>query len=277
MKILIIERDSPTAELIKNCAESMGHTAEIHNEMIENLGNTAASNWDMVFLDPFPPTHLTSMMMQLKQNVRRNLHIVLVSNRMTHSQAIQSGFNDCVIKPLQDHDIIDVLENAEYMSNYTKHLANTEIDFPSASGIISKSAYNQIFLSCLNRAGRYGETSYSIIFTVENYNEILAQYGEYDAQTISARMIQYITQIRRQSDIIAQIRSNQYALLLLRPLNEIEPIEAARRFTNALSKCKDFPMLPNLTIELSVTLLALPMGSRIIDENISLSPEDFRW
>ncbi|MBL8640250.1 MAG: response regulator [Alphaproteobacteria bacterium] len=275
MKILIIERDQQTAEMIKNCAEHLGHTAEIHNEMIENLGSTASSQWDMVFLDPFPPTHLTSMMMQLKQNVRRNLHVVLVSNRMTHSQAIQSGFNDCIIKPLQDHDIIHVLENAEYMSNYTKHLANTEIDFPSASGIISKSAYNQIFLSCLNRAGRYGETSYTIIFTVENYNEILAEYGEYDAQMIAGRMIQYIMQIRRQSDIIAQIRPNQYALLLLRPLNEIEPIEATRRFTNALPKCKDFPKLPNLTVDMSVTLLALPMGSRIIDEYISLRPEEF--
>lgn len=86
-------------------------------------------------------------------------------------------------------------------------------------------------------------------------------------------MAQHLVRIRRQSDIIAQIRENEYALLLLRPLNDSEPVEAANRFAEYLSKCVDLPTNPIMDVELSVTLMNLPQGKKLVEHKMTLRQE----
>ncbi len=273
MKILIVDRDEMTANLIKSRVEPLGHTVLIHPEKGESLDKIVREGWDIIFIDPSPLTSVKPMTMQIRRNVRQNVHLVLLSDHMTEEEATVGGFNELLAKPINPTKIEEILDHSEYMNSLTKHLANDQIDFPSAGGVIAKSAYNQLFLSCIDRAGRYGETAHTIFITFKNYNDISAKDGSYESEMISAKLAQHLVRIRRQSDIIAQIRANEYALLLLRPLNESEPIEAANRFAESISKCTDLPSTPYMDVEIGVTLLSLPEGKKIVEHQLVIRQE----
>ncbi|HNQ92989.1 MAG TPA: DNA-binding response regulator [Alphaproteobacteria bacterium] len=269
MKILIVDRDDVTSHLIKSRLEPMGHTVEIHPDK-SNLDEVIRLGWDIVFVDPSPMTTIQPMAMQIRRTSRNNLYMVLLSNTLGFEDAVTAGFNDAMSKPLDPSVVMDIVERADYMNNLLRHLSNDEVDFPSAGGVIAKSAYNQLFLSCIDRAGRYGETANTIFITFENYKDIAAKDGSYDAELIAAKLAQHLVRIRRQSDIIAQLRENEYALLLLRPMSETEPVEAANRFAESLSKCTDLPTTPYMDVDLKVTLLSLPQGKKVVEHKLTL-------
>jgi CheY-like chemotaxis protein len=270
MKVLVIDRDDLSANLIKSRLEPIGHTVEIQAGKSEALDTVTQQGWDVVFLDPSPLTNAKPLVMNIRRSVRRSVYMVLISENMTAEDAILAGFNDFMPKPLNPGAFDSCLENAKRLNALLKHLANDEEDYPSAGGVIAKSAFNQLFLSSMDRADRYGETAHVIFISFDNYSTVVANDGEYEADVVSAKLAQTLVRLRRQSDIIAQTRKNEYALILMRPMSENEPYEAAGRFAEALSKCVDLPTNPIMDVELSVSLLKLPSGSLGVHHTMSL-------
>ncbi len=270
MKILIIDRDEVTANLIKARLAPSGHQVEIQLGRSEGLDQVIASGWDLIFFDPSPMTNVKQIVTQMRRNARRSVFMALLSDSLTHGDAIAAGFNDFVAKPVDAEKVNAVVESAGTLNSMLRHLANNEEDYPSAGGVIAKSAFNQLFLSCLDRADRYGEQSHILFIAFDNFKAISVADGAYDAETISAKLAHHLVRLRRQSDIISQIRKNEYALLLLRPLSESEPVDAANRFAEALSKCTDLPTNPIMDVNIRITLMSLPTGSIVIEHKFSL-------
>jgi CheY-like chemotaxis protein len=270
MKVLVIDRDDLSANLIKSRLEPVGHIVEVQAGKSEAIDTVSQQGWDVVFMDPSPLTNAKPIVMNIRRNVRRGVYMILTSESMAAEDAILSGFNDFIPKPL-DPSVFDVrLENAARLNGLLRHLANDAEDYPSAGGVIAKSAFNQLFLSSMDRADRYGETAYIIFITFSNYTSVVASDGEYEADVVAAKLAQTLVRLRRQSDIIAQVRKNEYALILMRPMGEAEPYEAAARFAEALSKCVDLPTNPIMDVEITVTLMKLPMGSQEAHYTMSL-------
>lgn len=270
MKILVIDRDELTSNLLKSKLSGLGHKVEIHANKTAGLEDVVRQGWDVIFLDPLPITNPKSIVMDIRRYTRRNVYLALMSESLDLEQAYTYGFNNAIPKPFDMSKIEGILDAAEELNHIVHHLGNDQEDYPSAGGVISKSAFNQLFLSCLDRADRYGETANVIYITFENYNTVAANDGVYEADTISAKMARQLVNIRRQSDIIAQIRKNEYAVILLRPLTEAEPMDAANRFAETLSKCTDLPSNPIMDVDLKVQLMSLPDGKIRIEHAFSL-------
>ena len=184
-------------------------------------------------------------------------------------EAIQSGANDAISKPI-DPEALDVtIDNARYLISLIKRIGDDSEDFPSAGGIIAKSAFNQLFLSAIDRADRYGERTFIVFIGIKNYQAIYEAEGPYAADYIVAKLSKYLVRLRRQSDIIAQTEPFEYALLLQRPLYETEPKEAANRFAEAITGFADLFATDGLAPEVYVQLIDLPVGSRIIMHDIT--------
>ena len=160
----------------------------------------------------------------------------------------------------------DIVEQARYFTHLVKHISDDSEDFPSAGGVISKSAFNQIFLSSIDRADRYGENTFILFISMSSYKEVYATEGPYVAEYAMAKLSQYLVTLRRQSDIIGQIAPNEYALILQRPLYETEPTEAASRFIEALASYPGFMKLDTKNIEINVTLASVPDGRRPVNK-----------
>ena len=272
MQVLVIDRDEMAANLIKSRLEPVGHRVAIQaDKSAEALDAISREPWDVIFIDPSPLTNPKPLVQALRRNMRRYPYTILLSSTLGLAEALTSAMNDALAKPV-DPSLLDThLANVSRLSNIMKHMGDDSEDFKSAGGVIAKSAFNQLFLSCIERADRYGENSFLLYITMSNYTSTVDRDGEVEADIMVAKMAKHLVRLRRQSDIIGQTRRNEYVLLMQRPAYESEPVDAANRFAEALSKCTDIIAgSPLLEAELTVSLVDLPTASLVISHKIDL-------
>lgn len=272
MQVLVIDRDDVAPNLIKSRLEPVGHEVTIlADKSTEALDAISKQDWDVIFLDPSPLTNPKPLVQSLRRSMRKYCYTILLSSTLGLPESLTSGMNDAVAKPLDAGSLDTKLENAHRLTSVMRHMADDSEDFKSAGGIIAKSAFNQLFLSCIERADRYGESSFLLFFTITNYTGIIARDGEVEADIAVAKMAKHLVRLRRQSDIVGQTRMNEYVLLMQRPAYESEPVDAANRFAEALAKCNDIAgSTPLLEVELTVSLMDLPTGSVVVSHTLNL-------
>ncbi len=266
MKILVIDRDPLTAQFIKSRLEPLGHEVqheEIKNNAVERL---MADTFDVVFLDPSPLTSPRPLILSIRRGIKNYPYIFLLSESASRQEALKLGANDIANKPLDGAaGLDDKLANAERLTQMVKKIGDDSQEFPSAGGIIAKSAFNQLLLSAVDRADRYGEKAFILFITLTNYKDMRDLDGPYAADYATAKLSQYLVLLRRQSDIIGQVAKNGYALILQRPVYDTEPLEAASRFAAALSEFKDITPEGAAKAEIAITLLDVPVGAQVIE------------
>lgn len=272
MQVLVIDRDEMAANLIKSRLEPVGHRVAIQGDKsAEALDAISRENWDVIFIDPSPLTNPKPLVQSLRRGMRRYPYTILLSSTLGLAEALTSAMNDALAKPVDPAQLDTHLANAARLSGIMKHMGDDSEDFKSAGGVIAKSAFNQLFLSCIERADRYGENSFLLYITMSNYSASVDRDGEVEADIMVAKMAKHLVRLRRQSDIIGQTRRNEYVLLMQRPAYESEPVDAANRFAEALSKCTDIIAgSPLLEAELTVSLIDLPTASLVISHKIDL-------
>lgn len=271
MQVLIIDRDESSANLIKSRLEPVGHRVGIHaDKSTESLMSLGREGWDVIFLDPTPLTNAKPLIQTLRRSMRQYPYTIMMSSSLGRPEALSSAMNDFLAKPV-DPNLLDIkLENAARLIALMKHMGDDSEDFKSAGGVIAKSAFNQLFLSGIERADRYGESSFLLFFTLSNYTYIASTDSEVEADISVAKMAKHLVRLRRQSDIIGQTRRNEYVLLMQRPAYESEPVDAANRFAEALSKCLDIAGTPLIEAEVKVTLIDLPTSSIVVEHTMLL-------
>jgi CheY-like chemotaxis protein len=270
MKILIVDREDITTQLMRSRLEPLGH--KITHEPVKNTAveRMAADPFDIVFLDPSPLTAARPLILNLRRSTRAYPYIVQLGQEITRPEAIQASANDCLLKPV-DPSILDaIIDNAKSLTALIKRVGDTSEDFPSAGGIISKSAFNQLFLSAIERADRYGERAYVVFISLSNYKDIAAREGATAADYAAAKLSQFLVRLRRQSDIIAQTEKFEYVLLLQRPVYETEPAEATNRFTEAVAKNDELFKAGNVDPQFTLRLVDLPVGAVLIEHTVTL-------
>lgn len=268
MKILVVDREEITTELMRSRLEPLGHKIEqeeVKNNAVDRLKE---DHFDMIFIDPAPLTSSRPLILNLRRATTQYPYIVQMGN-IEVMEAVQSGANDRLTKPLDPEALDKTVENARHLISQVKRIGDDSEDFPSAGGIIAKSAFNQLFLSAIDRADRYGERTYVVFIGMKNYQPIFESEGAYNAEYLAAKLSKYLVRLRRQSDIIAQTEKGEFALLLQRPLYETEPMEAANRFAEAIMGAEDLFKADGAAPEFYVKLVDLPGGSRIIEHTIT--------
>lgn len=260
MKILIIDRDEVSSQILGSKLEDEGY--EVVRESVKNeaVARMKKETFEAVFFDPAPLTDARPLMLEIRRVLSAYTYLVLLSQKMAREDAVKIGCNDVLQKPIGDGDAKEKAHNAERMSSLIRWMGDDSEDFPSAGGVISKSAFNQIFRSAIDRSGRYGERAYVVIITVENYDDLKIDFGAYAADYAVSKMAFHLAQMRRQSDIIGQTGKNQYTLLLQRPLSDTEQVEAAARFAAGLEELDEIAPPKCKSVQISVRLINLPSG-----------------
>ncbi|PJB69300.1 MAG: DNA-binding response regulator [Alphaproteobacteria bacterium CG_4_9_14_3_um_filter_47_13] len=268
MKIFVIDRDTLSTQLIRSKLEAMGHTLE--EEIIKSnaLERLEKEQFDTIFFDPAPLNNARPIVLGIRRAVRNYPYIILMSQDLDQEDAIRSGANDILAKPLDAAKLDGIIRNSERMIRLIRRIGDENEDFPSAGGVISKSAFNQLFLSSLDRADRYGERSFLVFIGIKNYKELVEMDGPHAASYAAAKLSQYLVRLRRQSDIIAQTGKSEYCLMLQRPQYETEPMEAANRFAEALGQFNDIATSDNSTVDIHVTLIDIPIGTKHVEHII---------
>lgn len=269
MKILVIDRDKLSAQMIRSKLEAAGFAVTDEAEKNNALELLKKESFDGIFFDPAPIGQAQPVVHAIRRSTHTYPFIVLLTQTATQEEAFRIGCNDILQKPVTGGDAAEKAHNAHRLSSLVRWMADDREDFPSAGGVIAKSAFNQLFRSAIDRAGRYGELSYVVLISVDNYDDIKLDNGEYAADFAVSKMAQHLAQMRRQSDIIGQTGKHQYALLLQRPMTDTEPMEAASRFAATLGQVDDIASTLIGTVEISVSLIHLPTGELEAEHKIS--------
>jgi PleD family two-component response regulator len=269
MKILVVDRDRLTSQFIHSRLTAQGH--HVVEESVKNdaLDRLKRESYGAVFIDPAPLTNARPVILGIRRSTEQYPYIVLLSHNATLAEAVGMGANDILKKPIDGADLDLKMGNAFRLTDLVNRISDDSEDFPSAGGVISKSAFNQLFLSAIDRADRYGEKSFIVFISLSNYDQILQTTGAYGADYTVAKMAQYLVRLRRQSDIIAQTAKHEYALLLQRPQYDTEPVEAANRFADSLAKYDDILSSGGMPGEITVRLVSLPVGAQMIEHKLS--------
>jgi CheY-like chemotaxis protein len=273
MKILIVDRDEAAIHIAKSKLEAAGHVVVVEPSKNAASDRVQTGSFDLVLIDPSPLENARPTISGIRRAVGNYLYIALMSETLSKAQALEAGANSILSKPLDPAALELALVNARRLLKLVARIGDDSEDFPSAGGVIAKSAFNQLFISAMDRAGRYGEKTSLLFISVSNYQDILELDGTYAAEYAVAKLSQYLVLLRRQSDIIGQTARNEYALLLQRPGYEAEPMEAASRFAEALEKHDEITSGGASPVEVTVSLIEVPSGERLFSHVIA-APAD---
>lgn len=271
MKILVIDRDQIVSQMMASKLATEGHEVTIEAVKNDGLERVAKEPFDLIFIDPTPMKDARAMALNIRRSAKTYPQIILITAEedITASDVMQMGCNDMVLKPLDQSDILKKVENANRLQSLFDRLSDTNEDFPSAGGVISKSAFNQLCLSAMDRGGRYNELAFVLAISVENYKEIKQMDGDYNANYSVSKMAHHMVRMRRQSDIIGQTGVNEYSILLQRTENLKEALDAAKRFAATFDEIDDFLPSEGNEIKIHIHLTHLPTGAQPFSHMLS--------
>jgi CheY-like chemotaxis protein len=267
MKILIIDRDEVSSVLIASRLQSNDISVVIEPSKGDAAERLEAENFDLVFADPAPMKDGQAMVMSVRRAARQYCYVTLMGEGLDRQSAAGVGANNILTKPIDPEQLKKVVESAKNLLGYSDLFADLSEDFPSAGGVIAKSAFNQLFLSSMDRGWRYVEKSYILSVSIDNYKDIKSLDGDQHASYGTSKLANHLVNLRRQSDVIGQVRENEYCLLLQRTANDTEAEEAAKRFAANLEDIDDFIPEGGNSLKLKISLIELPTG-RLAYENM---------
>jgi len=262
MKIMVIDRDRDSVEKIENLCRDMGGIElviePIKNNALELLRTDA---FDAVLFDPAPQNNeLRGFVIGVRRGNPQYLPIIIMSHQLSLDEVMSMGANDYIAKPLDIDVTKSKIENVKKIISLNKKLSDEQEDFPSRDGLISKSAFNQIFISSLDRADRYGEKTYLTFVGIKNIDDIRRDHGDTIADEICENLKTYTMRIRRLSDIAGRTAKSEICLMLMRPANDEEPKMAINRFVEAMAEYAELIKMPNVETVISVSMMAIPSG-----------------
>jgi PleD family two-component response regulator len=275
MDILVIDRESLTNQLISTKLTAKGHTVTVESNKNEAFEKLRQRNFDVIMVDPYPLSEARPVVIGIWKNLAKEAlkpYIVLLSKTATAEEAILAGTNDVLLKPFNSMDVDTKVDNAERMLDIMKHLAR-EDNVHSGGGMIGKAAFNQLFLSAVDRSFRYGERSLVVFVEMMNYDDVLKAGGEAAIEETLRRLTDKMTYMRRQSDVIGRLSTHSFGILLQRPQYETEPIDAINRFSEILDKFHEEFIDKTLAPKLDLTLVELPQGVLHAERFVPLAKE----
>lgn len=273
MKILIIDRDQLASQMISSRLAEEEDIAiieeSVKSDAMEKLGNEA---FDVVIVDPSPMKDAQAMVMNIRHSSRSYPYVIVMGEDLDIETVTKIGGNNFLNKPIDPAQLQASIQDAKNLQLYSNLLADISEDFPNAGGVIAKSAFNQLYLSAIDRGWRYAENAHILSVAVENYKEIKQMDGDHHAAYGVSKLAHHLVRLRRQSDVIGQVAVNKYSLLLQRTSDVQEAEEAAKRFAATLDEIDDFIPAEGNSLKIRVSLMALPTGEYTFDQTILKQP-----
>jgi PleD family two-component response regulator len=234
MKVLLVDRDRMTTQLLQSHLEAEGHQVVAEQVRKDALATVERDNFDIVMIDPAPLPSARQMVLPLRWEQRNGyFYIISMSHEADPVEIVRCGLNDYILKPFDWADVAAKLANAARMNNFMRRLCDTE-EIQSDTHVFGKRGFYQLVLSALDRAHRYAESGYLMVFRIANIGSVVSQAGAGNAQKMIADTADFLARLHRRSDFLGHTDTAEYALLLLRPAIDTEATDAVERFTIAL-------------------------------------------
>jgi PleD family two-component response regulator len=260
MKVLIVDRDPLTAQLLQNRLENDNHQVVVEPVRKTALEMLTHTEFDIIAIDPAPLPTARQVTLPLRWEQRDNyFYLIQLGHEPDPQEVVRCGLNDMIAKPFDWQDVQRKMVNAERLIDFMRRLRETD-DIATTGMTFSKRSFYKLVLSALDRAYRYGEQAYLLMIRINNLEAIAQRSGPAAAQSLLDMTGTYLTKLHRMSDFLGRTDQAEHALLLLRPAVDTEPQDAAERFTIAMREFQAQLTGPDRP-EYAIELWALPSAA----------------
>ncbi len=262
MKILLISSPTYDPQTISVPLQNHGYKTTLVNGRQEAIKEIKEHSYNVLFMaGSNDSAEDRKTINTLRHTSADYIYIVTVHKQNDPTRVDNNGSNaHLYLDTLDEQTLTTLTTNTASLHELIEEIGNNHIDFPSSGGIIARSAFNQLFLSALDRSNRYPENSALLNISIDNYQELFDMGGNYITDYAIASLSKKLTDIRRQTDIIGQIQNAKFSILFQMPKTTQEPIEAAKRFAEALMNAADLQEAAPLPVQIKITLYTIPSG-----------------
>ena len=142
MKILIIDRDELNNQMLSSKISGIGHQVQVESVKNNAIDHLSREPFDVVFVDPSPLTNARPLILNIRRTLGTYVYVVLVKEEGSDVDYTNSGANMIISKPYNLEMVEKILSSAGRITTYIRQLGDDTTDYPSAGGVIAKSAFN---------------------------------------------------------------------------------------------------------------------------------------
>lgn len=268
MKILVVAQDGRRAESLRSRFEPMGHIITACDRLGSAQELLKPGAFGIVFIEDLPSENLKADTIRIRKALNNVPYIIFLTSAGERDDFLELGANAILSNEADIGAFDSKIEDAVRIRNLVKKLGDASEDFPSAGGVIAKSAFNQIFLSSLDLPGRNEKQNFLLSIAVDNYDQISELDGPYGADYAVAGLSKFLVSFKRRSDIIGQTARAEFTLLLQGLGGEDDPVTAAKRFSAGLRSQDKILSSGVVGVKLSESLMSIPGGELLFAEKM---------
>jgi DNA-binding response OmpR family regulator len=268
MRVLVIDRDRLTSQLLQNRLESEGHQVVVEPVRKTALDMLATESFDVIIIDPAPLPSARQIALPLRWEQKHDyFYLVQLGHDPDPQEVVRCGLNAAISKPFDWQEVATAMANAQRLTGFMRYLRDTA-DLETDGLVFTKRGFYKLVLSALDRAYRYGEQAFLLSIRQTNIDAMVARMGPQAAQAMVKSTADFLTRLHRMSDFLGRTDEAEHVLLLLRPAADHEPQDAADRFSIALREFQA-QVRPEDRPEFMIELWALPSGGILVQSKIS--------
>ncbi len=218
MKILLVSDDKIFPHVVANKLENWGHRVTIEKNGAEAFERIRKEPFRVVItgweLEGMTGPELCQAVRTL--NRRRYTYVIMCSSRTEKHDmlaALQAGADDYLTRPFNAFEFKMRLKAGKRLLNLEDEL-RSGMGTDLVTGLVNKSSFRQFFRVTLAEARRTESSGALMFVRVENYEEVLAQFGLGPAQKTMQEIANILSGAIRQSDYCARMSNDEFCLAL---------------------------------------------------------------
>lgn len=269
-KVLVVDRDRASSQTIldalkKGNVESIAELGK--DNAIQMVGE---QGYNIVYVDPTPQPDVRPFIIALRRMSGRNkkyVYVIVGTRDKTRNDILNIGGNNHFSKPISPSEIAPCIENATRFLNFVAKVQSFEEDdtVVSQGGLMGRACLSQVLYSAVDRADRYGERAYVMDIKFDNIDVLKNQLGEEGYAAYMTNFTKELRKIRRHSDLIGRFDPHHFVLIMQRPVNDREPVDATARMAMNITQILQSDAFKSNPAKITLSTMSIPVGEIIAD------------
>ncbi len=225
-RFVVVDDDEPLLDVLKGFLASQGHDCAVFSSAAAALGHLTEKPCDILITDIV----MQGMKgLQLTKQVKLtwpNTNVIVMTgfiNDFSYDQAIEAGASDFIKKPFTVHEIMSRIKHV-LLQERLREMSNTD----ELTGLLNRRGFLAIAQQQLKVANRVKGELALMFADMDKFKSINDKWGHQKGDEALVVMAGIFRKTFRDSDLIARISGDEFALLLLDASNNTIDIISRR-------------------------------------------------
>ncbi len=212
-QFIVVDDDETLLDVLKRFLAMQGHDCEVFSSAESALDHIANKPCDILITDIVMPGMKG---LQLTKEVRQSwpdTNIIVMTgfiDDFSYDQAIEAGASDFIKKPFTMHEMMLRIQHV-HLQEKLREMSNSD----ELTGLYNRRGFYAIAQQQLKVANRAKGKVALLFADMDKFKSINDQWGHQKGDEALVAMANILKQTFRESDLIARISGDEFALLLI--------------------------------------------------------------